>query len=164
MCPPLPRSLPASGQVQWPPELGLANSYPGLVILGFAAQSFPPRSSCNASQGKKSVSKGAASVRAATLGSLGLGAEVETRFRRRGGDAGAGSSQRLSRPRCCAQEVLAANLNKVFTVWPEMLEEEGRNPSRVRMRAVASAAAAATGTVAAGAAAGGVWGRRCRWR
>lgn len=29
-------------------------------------------------------------------------------------------------------KVLAANLNKVFPVWTEMLEEEGSNPSRAR--------------------------------
>lgn len=49
----------------------------------------------------------------------------------------------------------AANLNKIFLVWPKMLEEAGSNPSRAGMRAVAAAAAAASGTVAAGVGGGG---------
>lgn len=43
-----------------------------------------------------------------------------------------------------------ANLNKLFPVWLEMLEEEGSNWSRAGMRAVAATAAAASGTVASG--------------
>lgn len=49
----------------------------------------------------------------------------------------------------------AANLNKLFPVWLEMLEEEDSNRSRDGMPAVAAAAAAASGTVASGEAARG---------
>lgn len=54
----------------------------------------------------------------------------------------------------------AANLNKLFPVWLEMLEEEGGNPSPAGMRAVAAAAAAASRTVACGGRFGE--GERCR--
>ena len=42
-----------------------------------------------------------------------------------------GRSPRVSRPLVLRTgEVLVANFNQAFPVWPEMLEEEGSNPSR----------------------------------
>lgn len=56
------------------------------------------------------------------LGNLPSGSKVQTQER--------GWSQRVSRPPVlCTHQVLVANLNEVFPVWPTMLEEEGSNPS-----------------------------------
>lgn len=75
-----------------------------------------------------------------------------------GGDAG--EQARPGAPGSHAQGPSpAANLNKLFPVWLEMLEEEGGNPSPAGMRAVAAAAAAASRTVAGGGAGGGGLGR-----
>lgn len=63
---------------------------------------------------------------------------------------GLGEGVRFSSPSFAHRPSPAANLNKVFPVWLEMLEEESSNRSRAGMRAVAAAAAAASGTVASG--------------
>lgn len=63
---------------------------------------------------------------------------------------GLGEGVRFSSPSFAHRPSPAENLNKVFSVWLEMLEEESSNRSRAGMRAVAAAAAAASGTVASG--------------
>ncbi|EAW62408.1 hCG1737650, isoform CRA_a, partial [Homo sapiens] len=125
------RSLPASGQGPGAAGVEFAQLLPRSRDLENRSATFSPRSSPKASQDTKSVPINAVSVQAASqkkaiFGSLLSGVKVEKRER--------GTSQRVpSRPVLRTGKVLAANLNKVFSVWPEMLEGVGAgNPSRGR--------------------------------
>lgn len=128
------RSLPASGQGPAAAGVEFAQLLPKSRDLENRSAAFSPRSSPKASQDTKSVPISAVSVQAvsqkkAIFGSLLSGVKVETRER--------GTSQRVpSPPVLRTGKVLAANLNKVFSVRPEMLGGRrgpgGGNPSRGR--------------------------------